>query len=144
MERFQGGLAFKANIVVYHSHLGSRVIKKKKSETLGRRSERIRSASSSCLSTLTPPPLQKEIDISLPNNQRQHRTLHIQENMLPYALFVLLCPVSAALASIFRMDSISTSYPFLVFSEAEHPLGLVELPLHAHASAPAQGYLYFF
>jgi len=38
----------------------------------------------------------REIGILLPNNQRQHRTLHIH--------------VSAALASIFRMDSISTSY----------------------------------
>ena len=26
----------------------------------------------------------REIGISLPNNQRQHRTLHIQENVLPY------------------------------------------------------------
>ena len=26
------------------------------------------------------------IGISLPNNQRQHRTLHIQEDVLPYAL----------------------------------------------------------
>ena len=51
-----------------------------------------------------------EIGISLPNNQRQHRTLHIQKDVLPYALCQLLCPVSAALASIFRMDSISTSY----------------------------------
>ena len=28
----------------------------------------------------------EEIGISLPNNQRQHRTLHIQKNVLPYAL----------------------------------------------------------
>ena len=27
-----------------------------------------------------------EIDILLPNNQRQHRTLHIQKDELPYAL----------------------------------------------------------
>jgi len=27
-----------------------------------------------------------EIGILLPNNQRQHRTLHIQQDMLPYAL----------------------------------------------------------
>ena len=47
--------------------------------------------------------------ILLPNNQRQHRTLHIQEDVLPYALCYSLCPVSAALASIFQMDSISTS-----------------------------------
>jgi len=30
--------------------------------------------------------------------------------VLPYALCYSLCPVSAALASIFRMDSIPTSY----------------------------------
>ena len=46
----------------------------------------------------------------LPNNQRQHRTLHIQEDGLPYAFCELLWPVSATLASIFRMDYISTSY----------------------------------
>jgi len=28
----------------------------------------------------------REIGILLPNNQRQHRTLHIQEDVLPYAL----------------------------------------------------------
>jgi hypothetical protein len=28
----------------------------------------------------------KEIGIFLPNNQRQHRTLHIQMNVLPYAM----------------------------------------------------------
>ena len=50
------------------------------------------------------------IGILLPNNQPQHRTLHIRQDVLPYALSWLLCPVSAALASIFRMDSISTSY----------------------------------
>ena len=44
-----------------------------------------------------------DIGISLPNNQCQHRTLHIQKDVLPYELFLLLCPVSAALASIFRM-----------------------------------------
>jgi len=27
-----------------------------------------------------------EIDILLPDNQRQHRTLHIQKDVLPYAL----------------------------------------------------------
>ena len=52
----------------------------------------------------------REIGILLPNNQRQHRTLHIQKDVLPYALRWLLCPVSAALARIFRMDAISTSY----------------------------------
>ena len=51
-----------------------------------------------------------ENGILLPNNQRQHRTLHIQKNVLPYALCWLLCPVSAALASFSRMDSIATSY----------------------------------
>ena len=44
-----------------------------------------------------------ETGVLLPNNQRQHRTLHIQKDVLPYALCSLLCPVSAALASIFRM-----------------------------------------
>ena len=42
--------------------------------------------------------------------QRQHCTLHTQKDVPPYALCSLLCPVSAALASIFRRDSISTSY----------------------------------
>ena len=40
-----------------------------------------------------------EIGILLPNNQRQHRTLHIQKDVLTYAVFYLLCPVLAALAS---------------------------------------------
>ena len=53
----------------------------------------------------------REIGIVLPNSQRQHRTLHIQKDVLPYALCLLLCPVSAALASMFRMDLVSTSYP---------------------------------
>jgi hypothetical protein len=44
---------------------------------------------------------ERKIGILLPNNQRQHRTLHIQEDVLPYALCWLLCPVSAARASIF-------------------------------------------
>ena len=35
-------------------------------------------------------------------------TLHVQKDVLPYAL----CPVAAALASMFWMDSISTSYTF--------------------------------
>jgi len=30
--------------------------------------------------------LQREIGILLPNNKRQHRTLHIQEDVLPCAL----------------------------------------------------------
>ena len=54
-----------------------------------------------------------EIGILLPNSQRQHRTLRIQKDVLPYALCWLLCPVPAALASIFRMDSISTTYRFM-------------------------------
>ena len=29
---------------------------------------------------------QREICVLLPNNQRQHRTLHIQKKVLPYAL----------------------------------------------------------
>ena len=33
----------------------------------------------------------QEIGILLPNNQRQHRTLHIQKDLLPYALCYLLC-----------------------------------------------------
>ena len=44
--------------------------------------------------------VKKEVGILLPKNQRQHRTLHIQENVLPYALCCLLCPLSAALASM--------------------------------------------
>ena len=43
----------------------------------------------------------------MPNNRRQRRTC--------YALCHILYPVSAAHTSIFRMDSNSTSYPFLVF-----------------------------
>ena len=50
------------------------------------------------------------IGILVPNNQRQHRALHIQKDVLPYALRKFLCPVTAALASVFRMDSTSTSY----------------------------------
>ena len=42
-----------------------------------------------------------EIGISLAKNQRQHRTLHIQKDVLPCALCWSLCLVSAALASIF-------------------------------------------
>jgi len=48
----------------------------------------------------------------LPNNQRQHRTVRIHKDVLPTALRYLICPVSATRASISRMDSISTSYPF--------------------------------
>ena len=54
--------------------------------------------------------IQGKMGILLPNNQRQHRTLHVQKDVLPYALCYLLCPVAVALASIFRMDSISTAY----------------------------------
>ena len=42
--------------------------------------------------------------------QRQHRTLHIQKDVLPYALCYVLGPVSTALVSIFRKELISTSY----------------------------------
>ena len=51
----------------------------------------------------------RQIGLLLLNKQHQHRTLHIQKDVLPYALCLLLCPVSAALAGIFWMDSISTS-----------------------------------
>ena len=51
----------------------------------------------------------REIGILLPNNQSQHRTLHIQKDVLPCALCLLLCPVSAALASIFRMEATPAS-----------------------------------
>ena len=44
------------------------------------------------------------------DQQRQHRTLHVQKDVLPHVLRYSLCPVSAALAVISRMDSISTSY----------------------------------
>ena len=44
----------------------------------------------------------REIGNLLPNNRRQRRTC--------YALCHILCPVSAAHTSIFRMDSNSTSY----------------------------------
>ena len=54
--------------------------------------------------------LDREVGMLLPNNQRQHRTLHFQKVVLPYAVCQLLCPVPAALASIFRMNSIFTSY----------------------------------
>ena len=50
------------------------------------------------------------IGIILPNNQQQHHASHIQKDVLRYAFCLLLFPVSAALASIFWMDSISTSY----------------------------------
>ena len=33
----------------------------------------------------------------LPQNQRQHRTLHIQKDELPFAVCSLLCPASVAL-----------------------------------------------
>ena len=39
MERFRGGLVFKARRLVYHSILGSRVIKKKKKDLLVARVE---------------------------------------------------------------------------------------------------------
>ena len=58
----------------------------------------------------------------LPNNQRQHRTLHIQEDVLSYASGKLLCPVSAALASVSRVVSISTSPATLAEPEREFSL----------------------
>ena len=72
------------------------------------------------------------------NNQRQHRTLHTQKDVLPYALCWLLCPVSGALASIFRMGSISTAYSLKKqrFSEAESedntPCRMTGVTLHSH------------
>ena len=54
------------------------------------------------------PARKREIGIVLPNNQGQHRTLHIQRDVLPHALCCFLWPLSVALARIFRMDSIST------------------------------------
>ena len=66
---FRRGLVFKAHRLLYHSTLGLRAIQKKKKKV-----ENLRT------------PLQvKEIGILLPNNQRQHRTLHIQKDVLPYA-----------------------------------------------------------
>jgi len=53
---------------------------------------------------------ESEIGILLPVNQRQHRTLHIQKDVLPCALRSLPWSVSAARASLFWMDSMSTSY----------------------------------
>ena len=57
-----------------------------------------------------PSHVKREIGILMPNNQCQHCIVHLQKDVLPNALCYLLCPVSAALASISRMDSISTSY----------------------------------
>ena len=58
-----------------------------------------------CLLAPVPAPatVLREIGNLLPNNRRQRRTC--------YALCHILYPVSAAHASIFRMDSNSTSYP---------------------------------
>jgi len=39
------------------------------------------------LLTFCRPPVTREIGILLPNNQRQPRTLHIQQDVLPYALW---------------------------------------------------------
>jgi len=64
--------------------------------------------------------LRSEIGISLPNHQHQHCTLHVQQDVLPYALGQLLCPASAAGASIFQMDSVSTcgASPARLFTQA--------------------------
>ena len=59
------------------------------------------------------PSVFRNIGILLPKNQRQHRNLDIKKNVLPCTLCYLLSPVSAALASIFRMDSNSTSYLYV-------------------------------
>ena len=79
--------------------------------------------------------------ILLPNNQRQHRTLNTEKDVLPCALCWSLCPVSAALASIFRMDSLSNActFPFLSLPSRyrsaslirKHlPLGPYSKPMH--------------
>ena len=44
----------------------------------------IATTDSACSTPLQHAP--REIGILLPNNQRQHRTLHIQKDVLPYAL----------------------------------------------------------
>ena len=41
----------------------------------------------------------REIAILLQNDRRQHRTLHVQKEMLLFALCYLLCSVSRATAS---------------------------------------------
>ena len=51
-----------------------------------------------------------EIGILLQYNQRQHHTLNIQEDVLPYALRSYCAPCQLHLASISRINSISTSY----------------------------------
>ena len=57
----------------------------------------------------------REIGILLPNNQRQHRTLHIQKDVLPDVRGTPVCASYCAqyqppLRAFSRMDSISTSY----------------------------------
>jgi hypothetical protein len=60
-----------------------------------------------------------------------HGTRHTRPlDVLPNALCLLLCPVSAAFASIFRMDSICTSY---IFPAAHSPFpSLQHPPISAH------------
>ena len=75
---------------------------------------------------------------TLPNSQRQHRTLHIQKDVQPYAWCWLLCTVSDALASIFRMDSISTSYRLCLHLSQQPPSqeAVYELSIMHHAVRP--------
>ena len=34
----------------------------------------------------------------LPSNQRQHRSLHVEKDVLPYALCQLLCPIQKSVS----------------------------------------------
>ena len=71
---------------VYHSTLGLRVIKKKV-ERPAQSSRMPGSRMSFDTRFMSVSPCQtRENVILLPNNQRQHRTLHIQEDVMPYAL----------------------------------------------------------
>ena len=63
--------------------------------------------------------LRRVSGVLLPNNQRQHHTVHFQIYVLPYALCWLMGPVPAALASIFRVGSISSSYERLCVELAD-------------------------
>ena len=52
--------------------------------------------------TPSAPRLTRKIGIFLPNNQRQHRSLHVQEDVLPYALCSLLRPCQPLLRAFSR------------------------------------------
>ena len=63
-------------------------------------------------------PGRKDIGILLPNNQRQHRTVQIQKDVLPYVLRYLLCPVSAAArAQMLILDQISSGWASCVLNQ---------------------------